>query len=129
LLTPNLAGGPLTHDWFSDLSIMPEHSTRAGAKWLQAEHHQMVGAALAVARRRANLTQVELARRLGKPQSVMSAYEAGKRRVDVVELLLIVRSLGADPVDIFADIAKSLPSLGSPSDRPPAVPAERWFYG
>jgi len=44
----------------------------------------------------ANLTQVELARRLRKPQSFVSASEAGKRRVDVVEFLLIVWTLGAD---------------------------------
>jgi transcriptional regulator with XRE-family HTH domain len=81
---------------------------RAAAKWAQHEHYQIVGAALAAARRKANLTQVELAARLGKPQSVVSAYEAGKRRVDVVEFLLIVRTLGADSVDIFAEIARSV---------------------
>ena len=81
---------------------------RAAAKWVQPEHHQVVGAALADARQRANMTQVELARRLGKPQSVVSAFEAGKRRVDVIEFLLIVRALGADPVEIFAEIARSV---------------------
>jgi transcriptional regulator with XRE-family HTH domain len=76
------------------------------AKWVPPEHQKVVGAALEAARRRANLTQVELARRLGKPQSVVSGYEAGKRRVDVVEFLLIVRALGADPLAIFAEIAR-----------------------
>jgi DNA-binding transcriptional regulator YiaG len=56
---------------------------RAAAKWVQPEHHQIVGATLMAARRHANLTQVELAARLGKPQSFVSAYEVGKRRVDV----------------------------------------------
>ena len=83
---------------------------RAAAKWVQPEHYQIVGAALAAVRQRENLTQVELAARLRKPQSVVSAYEAGKRRVDVVEFLLIVRSLGADPVDIFAEIMGSIPA-------------------
>jgi transcriptional regulator with XRE-family HTH domain len=64
---------------------------------------------LAAARQRANVTQVELAGRLGKPQSVVSTFEAGKRRVDVVEFLMIVRRLGADPVDIFSEIARSVP--------------------
>jgi transcriptional regulator with XRE-family HTH domain len=81
---------------------------RAAAKWVQPEHYPIVGAALAAARQRASITQVELARRLGKPQSVVSAFEAGKRRVDVVEFLLIVRTLGADPVVIFAEIATSI---------------------
>ncbi len=82
---------------------------RAAAKWVQREHHQVVGAALEAARRKANLTQVELAALIGKPQSVVSGYEAGKRRVDVVEFLLIVRTLEADPVEVFAEIVRSLP--------------------
>jgi transcriptional regulator with XRE-family HTH domain len=81
---------------------------RAAAKWVQPQHYQVVGAALAAARQRANLTQVELARRLGKPQSVVSGYENGRRRVDVVEFLTIVRALGDDPVEIFAEIARSV---------------------
>jgi predicted transcriptional regulator len=55
------------------------------------------------------MTQVELARRLGKPQSVVSGYENGRRRVDLVEFLVIVRALGADPAEIFAEIVRSLP--------------------
>jgi transcriptional regulator with XRE-family HTH domain len=82
---------------------------RAAAKWVQPEHYQVVGAALEAARQRAGMTQVDLARRLGKPQSFVSAFEAGKRRVDVVEFLLIARTLGADPVEIFAEIVRSLP--------------------
>jgi transcriptional regulator with XRE-family HTH domain len=82
---------------------------RTAAKWVQPEHYLIVGAALAGARLRANMTQVELAALLGKPQSVVSAYEAGKRRLDVVEFLLIVRTLGADPVEVFSEIARSLP--------------------
>ena len=82
---------------------------RAAEKWVQPEHHQIVGTALAGARRKANITQVELARRLSKPQSVVSGYENGRRRVDLIEFLLIVRALGADPVEIFGEIAGSLP--------------------
>jgi transcriptional regulator with XRE-family HTH domain len=82
---------------------------RTATKWVQPEHYQVVGAALEAARRKANLTQVELARRLGKPQSVVSGYENGQRRVDLVEFLVIVRTLGADPVEIFAEIVASLP--------------------
>jgi len=81
---------------------------RAAAKWVQPEHYQVVGAVLEAARRKANLTQVELAARLPKPQSVISAIEAGTRRVDLVEFLVIVRALGADPVDVFAEIVASV---------------------
>jgi transcriptional regulator with XRE-family HTH domain len=81
---------------------------RAAAKWVQPEHYAIVGAVLEAARHRVGMTQVELARRLKKPQSVVSAYESGKRRLDLVEFLLIVRVLGADPVEIFAEIVASI---------------------
>jgi transcriptional regulator with XRE-family HTH domain len=80
------------------------------AVWVKPEQYKIVGEILADARRKANLTQVELAALLGKPQSVVSGYEAGKRRVDVVEFLLIVRTIGADPVKIFAEIVASIGS-------------------
>ena len=75
--------------------------------WVEAENYRVVGACLAAARRRANVTQQELAARLGKPQSFVSEYERGQRRVDVVELLVISRALGFDPVDLFVEIANT----------------------
>ena len=82
---------------------------RSAEKWVQPEHYQIVGATLTAARRRAKLTQVELAARLGKPQSFVSEYENGGRRVDVIEFLLIARTWGADPLEIFSEIVRSLP--------------------
>lgn len=75
--------------------------------WVDAEHYEVVGACLMAARRGAKVTQQELAARLGKPQSFVSEIERGQRRVDLIELLVISRALGADPVELFADIAKS----------------------
>ena len=40
------------------------------------------------------LTQVDLAARLGLPQSYVSKYETGERRVDFVETALICDALG-----------------------------------
>jgi hypothetical protein len=54
----------------------------------------------------ANLTQQELAARLGKPQSFVSELERGQRRLDVVELLVISRALGADPLEVSAEITR-----------------------
>ena len=75
--------------------------------WVEAEHYKIVGACLAAIRRRANVTQQELAARLDKPQSFVSEYERGQRRVDVVELLVISRVLGVDPLDLFGEIVKA----------------------
>jgi transcriptional regulator with XRE-family HTH domain len=82
---------------------------RAAAKWVQPEHYQIVGAALEAARQRAGMTQVELAARLNKPQSFVSSFESGKLRIDLVEVLLIAHTMGADPVAIFAEIVASVP--------------------
>ena len=81
--------------------------TGAAVVWVQPEQYKIVGACLAAARRRANVTQDELAARLSKPQSFVSEFERGQRRVDVVELLVISRALGVDPVELFIEIAKS----------------------
>lgn len=53
------------------------------------------------ARRAAEVTQLELADRLGKPQSYVSKFEHGDRRLDVVEFLDIVESLEADPIELI----------------------------
>ena len=78
--------------------------------WIEAEHYKFVGGCLAAARREANVTQQELAAKLRKPQSFVSEYERGQRRVDVVEFLKIVSAFGADPVELFAEIVGSLAS-------------------
>ena len=78
--------------------------------WIETEQHKAVGAALAAALRRAQLTQQELARRVGKPQSFVSEYERGQRRIDIIEFILITRILDADPLSVLAEITKTLPS-------------------
>jgi len=69
-----------------------------------------VGSALAAARHRSNLTQDELAARLQKPQSFISDFERGQRRIDLVEFIMITRALNADPVKVFIEIAASISS-------------------
>ncbi len=41
-----------------------------------------------------NLTQVQVAARLDVPQSHVSKYEMGERRLDFVETVLVCRALG-----------------------------------
>jgi transcriptional regulator with XRE-family HTH domain len=67
-----------------------------------------VGSALAAARHRSNLTQDELAARLQKPQSFISDFERGQRRIDLAEFIVIARALDADPVEVFTQIAASI---------------------
>jgi predicted transcriptional regulator len=44
------------------------------------------------ARKTADLTQHELAKRLRRPQSFVAKYEGGERRIDVVEFVTICRT-------------------------------------
>ena len=59
---------------------------------------------LAEARRAKGLTQVELAKKLGRPQSFVSKFECGERRLDVIEFLEVARALKVDPLRIIADV-------------------------
>lgn len=74
--------------------------------WVNPEHHKVVGTVLADLRRSRNLKQTDVAAYLGKPQSFVSSYEAGQRRIDVLELLRISEALGMDAHDVFAEIVR-----------------------
>ena len=45
-------------------------------------------------RKEAGLRQVDLAERLGRPQSFVSKYESGERRLDLLEIEELCRALG-----------------------------------
>ena len=47
----------------------------------------------------AGLTQADMATRLAKPQSFVSKYEAGQRRLDLVELREVCMALGIGLVE------------------------------
>jgi transcriptional regulator with XRE-family HTH domain len=51
---------------------------------------------LVQARKHSGLTQVQLAKRLSRPQSFVSKVERGERRLDVVEFLEVTKAIGAD---------------------------------
>jgi len=85
--------------------------------WIGPENHVIVGKALEAARKKAGLTQVELAKRLKKPQSFVSSYEGGQRRIDLLEFAQIAESLGADPKVISAQIFASIKKQGRQAGR------------
>ena len=52
-------------------------------------------------RKKTNLTQEDLARKLDKPQSFISKYESGERRLDILEFIEIVFVLNQNPLKAF----------------------------
>ena len=60
-------------------------------------------------RRDKSVSQVELARQLGKTQQFISLVERRERRLDVVEFCVFVRALGGDPEAAVGRILRALP--------------------
>lgn len=56
------------------------------------------------ARVRLDLSQRELARLLKKPQSFVSKYERGERRLDVIEFMELCKVLKLDPCGVLRKI-------------------------
>jgi transcriptional regulator with XRE-family HTH domain len=75
-------------------------------KSIYTKQHQRLCELLTEARNAADLTQVEVARRLGKPQSFVSKYEAGERGLDVIEFQAIAQAIGIDPATFLAELQR-----------------------
>jgi transcriptional regulator with XRE-family HTH domain len=48
----------------------------------------------------AGLRQVDVAAALGEPQSFVSKYESGERRLDLIELKQVAEALGVSLIDL-----------------------------
>lgn len=66
--------------------------------------HDQLRNVLLEARRKKGLTQVDVAALLDKPQSFVSKYESGERRLDVVEFLEVCKSLKVNPAMIIQQL-------------------------
>lgn len=59
-------------------------------------------------RERRGLTQVDVAAALGKPQSYVSKYERGERRLDLIEFIRVARALSTEPVALLRALLRQL---------------------
>jgi transcriptional regulator with XRE-family HTH domain len=64
---------------------------------LQSPRHKALITLLVERRKRAGLTQAQVARKLGRHQSFVATVESGQRRIDVVEFLEFAQVIGFDP--------------------------------
>lgn len=65
-------------------------------KSIYSVEYQRLCALLRELRQEAGLTQVQVAAELGVPQSFVSKYESGERRLDVIELRHVATALGVN---------------------------------
>lgn len=72
---------------------------RTVATSIYSEPHRRLTALLRDLRVEAGLRQVDVADRLTKPQSFVSKYEAGERRLDLIELREVCAVLGIGLVE------------------------------
>ena len=63
---------------------------------------------LVEARHKAGLTQVELAKKLKIKQQQVSHLESGQRRIDLIELVEILKAMGLEPRQTISKIVKDL---------------------
>lgn len=81
-------------------------------KTLRSPRHVRLIDLLVEQRKRAGLSQADLAEKLERYQSVVSSMESGGRRVDVVELLDIAEVIGLDVHALLEELL-TMPKSGS----------------
>lgn len=76
------------------------------AKSIYSEGQEKLQILLRGARQDANLNQAELAKKLGRPQSFVSKYESGERRLDIIELREVCRAMKMNLSDFVKRLEK-----------------------
>lgn len=70
-------------------------------KSIHTQQQQRLCELLVETRKKAGLTQIQVAERLDKPQSFVAKYEGGERRLDVVEFIAVAKALEVKPALIL----------------------------
>lgn len=105
---PNLTRGAVAADdnpfWDN-----PKSGSRFASvtKSVFSDVHEEFRLMLVHARKKAGLTQVQLADLLLRPQSFVSKVERGERRLDVIEFFEVAEKIGFDPFIFLRALQKS----------------------
>ena len=67
---------------------------------------------LVEARKAAGLNQSDLAKRLGTYRNFISQYEAGQRRLDIIQIIRICQAIGVAPDEFVKQLVESLQAQG-----------------
>jgi transcriptional regulator with XRE-family HTH domain len=77
---------------------------KAGAQ--RERWNRAVSVVLAATRRDKDVSQEDLADRLGVSRDVIANIEGGRRKIEVSDLIMIARALGVDPVELFGRVVR-----------------------
>ncbi|MEI9402030.1 helix-turn-helix transcriptional regulator [Mesorhizobium argentiipisi] len=73
-------------------------------KTLRSPRHLRLVQLIVEKRRKAGLSQADLAKALDRYQSVVAAIESGGRRIDVVEFIDLAETIGFDPHEVLREV-------------------------
>lgn len=73
-------------------------------KSLHSPHQMVLQEMLKHVRVSAGLSQYDLASMIDRPQSFVSKYESGDRRLDIIELCTILNKIGVNPSHFIDDL-------------------------
>lgn len=79
--------------------------------------YQLLLTVLKAARKRAGVSQVDLAERLGNTQTFVSKCERGERRIDAVELVEFAEALGVRPLGLLGEYLEQRAAMLHPKSR------------
>ncbi|AMV00336.1 MULTISPECIES: helix-turn-helix domain-containing protein [Xanthomonas] len=79
--------------------------------------YQLLLTVLKAARKRAGVSQVDLAERLGNTQTFVSKCERGERRIDAVELVEFAEALGVEPLRLLGEYLEQRAAKLRPKSR------------
>tara|TARA_R110000787_G_scaffold13410_4_gene42124 strand:- start:8441 stop:8701 length:261 start_codon:yes stop_codon:yes gene_type:complete len=77
--------------------------------WVVSPDYRAIIDALKDARTKAEISQRELARRLGKPPSFVNKIEQLERRMDVLEFIAIAEAMNMQAVELLKEMRNALP--------------------
>ena len=86
----------------------------ARVKSIHENAYQVLIECLRTARQEADVTQTDLAERLGTDQSYVSKYERAERRLDVIEVRAICGALRISFCGFMSEFEKELKRKGEP---------------
>ena len=71
---------------------------------LNSPRYQALRKLIRAERKQRGLSQAQVAKILGRPQSYVADFERRERRIDVVEYLALAQAIGFDPLNLLAEV-------------------------